>query len=53
MLIEIHSDRLEIDCMAWLRERNYKTAIIDNAWWRRILPDGRVISHNRWVSAVR
>jgi|SRR6516164_6824945 hypothetical protein len=51
ILIETHSDQLEADCRAWLLERNYKTSIIKNAWWRRILPDGRVIAHNRWLSA--
>lgn len=53
LLIETHSYQLEAECMAWLLERNYRTSIIKNAWWRRILPDGRVIAHNRWLSAVR
>jgi precorrin-6B methylase 2 len=53
ILIETHSDQLEADCMAWLLKRNYKTSIIKNAWWRRILPDGRVIAHNRWLAAIR
>jgi hypothetical protein len=53
LLIETHSYKLEAECMAWLLERNYRTSIIKNAWWRRIVPDGRVIAHNRWLSAVR
>lgn len=53
ILIETHSDQLEVDCMAWLLKRNYRTSIIKNARWRRILPDGRVIAHNRWLSAIR
>jgi len=53
MLIETHSAELETDCIAWLRQRGFATAVLDNAWWRRILPDGRVIAHNRWLAARR
>ena len=53
MLIETHSAELEAGCLAWLAARGYQTSIIDNAWWRRILPDGRVIAHNRWLAARR
>ncbi|UPK33939.1 hypothetical protein IVB18_38110 [Bradyrhizobium sp. 186] len=53
ILIETHSEQLEADCIAWLLKRNYKTSTIKNAWWRRILPDGRTIAHNRWLSAIR
>jgi hypothetical protein len=53
LLIETHSGLLEADCLAWLGQRGYQTAIVDNAWWRRILPDGRTIDHNRWLAARR
>jgi precorrin-6B methylase 2 len=53
LLIETHSEQLEADCIAWLGQRGYQTAIIDNAWWRRLLPDGRMIAHNRWLAARR
>jgi precorrin-6B methylase 2 len=53
MLIETHSAELEAACIGWLAARGFQTSIIDNAWWRRILPDGRVIAHNRWLAARR
>ncbi|WP_346730819.1 FkbM family methyltransferase [Bradyrhizobium sp. 62] len=52
MLIETHSEQLETNCRTWLEKRGYRTSIIDTAWWRRVLPDGRVIAHNRWLAAV-
>jgi len=53
MLIETHSAELETDCIDWLRQRGFAATVLDNAWWRRILPDGRVIAHNRWLAVRR
>ena len=51
-LIETHSKELEEQCIAWLEGHGYKTQIIPNARWRMILPEERLLEHNRWLVAV-
>jgi FkbM family methyltransferase len=53
ILVETHSIELERDCIQWLQERQYSCRIIQNAWWRSILPEQRPIDHNRWLLARR
>ncbi len=50
-LIETHSVELESQCVAWLTSHGYETRIIDNAWWRALLPELRPLAHNRWLMA--
>ncbi|PYS13641.1 MAG: hypothetical protein DMG15_10545 [Acidobacteria bacterium] len=50
-LIETHSLRLEQSCADLLRSHGYEVRIIPNARWRRLLPEGRSIPHNRWLAA--
>ncbi len=52
-IIETHHKGLEDRCEATLRRKNFTTEIVDAAWWRRILPERRTESHNRWLIAWR
>jgi hypothetical protein len=52
-IIETHTAELEKDCLAFLEKAGYKTTIIDNAFWRSIIPENRPIEHNRWFSAYK
>lgn len=49
LIIETHSVRLENDCINFLNHHNYATQVIENAWWRSILPERRPLAHNRWL----
>lgn len=51
-LIETHSLQLEQECAALLKAKDYRTLIIDQAWWRWIIPEQRPIPHNRWMWAT-
>lgn len=53
VLIETHGKQLEDDCVALLQSLGFTTTIIDNAWWRGILPESRQIEHNRWLAAFK
>ena len=50
-IIETHSIELERDVCSLLRNAGYKTRIVDNAWWRVLLPEHRAVAHNRWCLA--
>jgi len=50
-LIETHSEELEAGCEALLRASGFETRVIRNAWWRFMIPEHRVIAHNRWLVA--
>lgn len=52
LLVETHSKPLEDECIGWLERRGYRCRIIDNAWWRFIVPEQRPgTPHNRWLWA--
>jgi hypothetical protein len=51
-LIETHSAKLEQECIALMRSAGYNTSIIDNAWWRVVLPELRPHDVNRWLHAA-
>lgn len=53
LLIETHSPAAETGCLEQLRLMGYETRIIGPAWWRTIIPERRLIPHNRWLSAWR
>jgi precorrin-6B methylase 2 len=53
VLIEVHSLQLEQDCIARLEGLGFAVEVIDNAWWRRFVPEHRPIEHNRWIGATR
>jgi hypothetical protein len=53
LLVETHSKRLEEECLEWLESRGYVCRIVDNAWWRFVVPEQRPVSHNRWLWATR
>jgi hypothetical protein len=52
LLVEVHGLNLESQCLSLLSDAGYDTRIIRNAWWRHILPEHRLVKHNRWVLAV-
>jgi hypothetical protein len=49
-LIETHGLATENECLPLLCEAGYRIEIVNPRSW---LPDRRVISHNRWLIAVR
>ena len=49
VLVEVHSEQLETDCISLMREFGYHVEIIENAWWRIAVPEERPIPHNRWI----
>lgn len=51
VLLEVHSAKLEADAIAFLTAHRYTCRIIDNAWWRTIIPEQRPGELNRWVFA--
>jgi hypothetical protein len=53
VLIETHSPSLESECVSFLTKLAYTCSIIDNAWWRRVVPEVRPLPHNRWLSATK
>lgn len=50
-VVETHSPELEEACVRWFRDHQFRPRIIDNAWWRRFVPEQRPLSHNRWLVA--
>ena len=53
MILETHSKELEQTCIEHLHALGYQTRIIDNAWWRIVIPERRPIPHNRWLVAEK
>lgn len=53
LLLEVHSEQLEADCVALCRAGGYECRVIKPAWWRRIIPEYRPIGFNRWLLAER
>jgi precorrin-6B methylase 2 len=53
VLVEVHSQKLENDCIGRLENLGYAVKIIDNAWWRLIVPERRPIAHNRWICGIK
>jgi len=52
-IVETHSLALEQACAAYLTAHGFQVRIIPNAWWRRLIPEQRPISHNRWFTTAR
>lgn len=53
MIVETHSQALEMACKEILRDCDFRSWIIDRARWRRLLPERRDLPHNRWLAAQR
>jgi hypothetical protein len=51
-IIEVHSKRLEAECLRLLQAAKYRTVVVPNAWWRVFLPELRPGELNHWVVAV-
>jgi hypothetical protein len=52
-IVEVHSRVLEDQCQALFAGAGLRTRIVDNAWWRVVLPEMRPLEHNRWLVAMR
>lgn len=53
LIVETHSVDLEKGCIERLAGLNYSCKIIDNAWYRKLIPENRQIPHNRWFVAKK
>jgi hypothetical protein len=51
VLLEVHSPELEAEAIQLLTARGYACQIVDNAWWRVVVPERRPGELNRWVFA--
>jgi hypothetical protein len=52
-IIETHHEGLEDRCAKMLKGAGFHTKIVDMAWWRKIVPELRTETHNRWLVAWR
>jgi hypothetical protein len=53
IVLETHSADLEKQCQKFLTDLGYKTRIVKNGWYRKLIPEAREIEHNRWMIATR
>jgi hypothetical protein len=51
-IIEVHSPALQEKCLEILKQANYRTYVVRNAWWRHILPELRPTELNQWIVAI-
>ena len=51
-IVETHSLELEEKCRRWFADHGFDSTIIPNASWRWLLPETRLVAHNRWLVAV-
>jgi methyltransferase FkbM-like protein len=52
-IVEVHSKSLEQQCLQILKEANYRTVVVPNAWWRHVVPELRPGELNHWLVAFR
>jgi hypothetical protein len=48
-VIETHSAQLEKDCVDLLSTYGFRTQIVKQAWWRCLIPERRLLTHNHWL----
>lgn len=53
LLVETHAATLELQAIELLRSCGFGVKIVDNGWYRRILPEQRPADHNRWLWASK
>lgn len=53
IIVETHSQDMEIRCRQFLEDRSYRVRIISKGWYRTVIPELRPIEHNRWFVAER
>ncbi|MCS7063597.1 MAG: FkbM family methyltransferase [Methylacidiphilales bacterium] len=53
LLIETHEEKLEEECKEFLSRLGYWVKVIKPYWWRKILPELRIVEHNRWIYAEK
>jgi hypothetical protein len=49
LIIETHNLPVEQECIVFLEEAGYRCKIINNSGFRTLLPETRLIDHNRWL----
>lgn len=52
LIIETHGEELERRCIELLNKTGFSTVVVDKGWYRTIVPERRVLSHNRWIVAL-
>lgn len=52
-IVETHSPTLEHECIELLEGAGFGVTIVPQARWRRLIPELRPSSHNRWLVATR
>lgn len=52
VVLEVHSQNLEEQSIGLLQEAGFNCKIVDQAWWRKIIPEQRP-GWNRWVIATK
>jgi precorrin-6B methylase 2 len=53
VIVEVHSAALERECISLMKEAGLAVDVVENAWWRRLLPEQRNEAVNRWLVAGR
>jgi len=53
LIIETHGKELERRCLELLNGAGFSTIVVDKGWYRAIVPEKRVLPHNRWIVALR
>ena len=52
-IVETHSPELEWEVVGIFHAAGYQTKIVNQAWWRRFVPEHRPGPQNRWLVATR
>ena len=53
LLIETHSEELDVACGELLESAGYRIRRLSPAWWRQIIRERRPIGFNQWIVAQR
>jgi hypothetical protein len=51
-IVEVHSARLAEECRATFERAALDVFVVNNAWWRAVVPEMRPIPVNHWLIAV-
>ncbi len=51
IIMQTHSFDLENQCSSLLVDLGYTFRIVKNGWYRKWIPEGRILPHNRWLVA--
>lgn len=51
LIIETHSREAENECLSLLHGFGYHVSIVNQGWYRSVVPEYRPLAHNRWLVA--